>query len=493
MVCDLSTFESMVQRFGRVNRYGDRHDTQIDVVYPSQFDEKREIDIPRKKTLELLKKLNGNASPKALMALDPKECNDAFSPEPVILPATDILFDAWAMTSIRARMPGRPPVEPYLHGISESEPPRTSVAWRQEVEIINTDELLERNPPETLLDDYPLKPHELLTDNRDRVYDELKKAAKRAGTDHRVWIVRDRGEVEVLPLNKLLDADKNKVLNDIAGCTILLPPSLGGLNDGMLDGASQCACDVADLPDDMTERRIRVMSDDPEYKREINGMRLVRSIELDSGEEETDAQPRTWDWFKLKPVEDVRTARQPVLLDTHAKDVQERADQILKGLSLDEDIAQAVRVAARLHDHGKKRQQFQATLGNSDPNRVLAKSGRAAARFRETFRHEFGSLIDAAEDAEFQKLPPEMQDLALHLIAAHHGRARPHFDPDEAHDSDHPQHDSDREACEIPRRFARLQRRYGRWGLAYLESLLRAADWAASAEPSEFETEEVTQ
>jgi CRISPR-associated endonuclease/helicase Cas3 len=29
-----------------------------------------------------------------------------------------------------------------------------------------------------------------------------------------------------------------------------------------------------------------------------------------------------------------------------------------------------------------------------------------------------------------------------------------------------------------------LQQKYGRWGLAYLESLLRAADWSASANPS---------
>ena len=85
-----------------------------------------------------------------------------------------------------------------------------------------------------------------------------------------------------------------------------------------------------------------------------------------------------------------------------------------------------------------------------------------------------------------------MKDLALHLIAAHHGRARPHFATDEAFDPERPMSDAEALAIETPRRFARLQRKYGRWGLAYLESLLRAADWAASAAPSEFVTEEVS-
>ena len=42
---------------------------------------------------------------------------------------------------------------------------------------------------------------------------------------------------------------------------------------------------------------------------------------------------------------------------------------------------------------------------------------------------------------------------------------------------------ADEVSTEVPRRFARLQRKYGRWGLAYLESILRAADWSASAQP----------
>jgi len=37
----------------------------------------------------------------------------------------------------------------------------------------------------------------------------------------------------------------------------------------------------------------------------------------------------------------------------------------------------------------------------------------------------------------------------------------------------------------------KLQRKYGLWGLAYLESLLRAADWAASANPSEYVEDDV--
>jgi CRISPR-associated endonuclease/helicase Cas3 len=174
-----------------------------------------------------------------------------------------------------------------------------------------------------------------------------------------------------------------------------------------------------------------------------------------------------------------------VTWNTHVSDVVDHATRIVQGLSLPQEIADAVIIAAQLHDHGKQRERFQITLGNRKyPHVLLAKSGRRGARLPEPFRHEFASVLDAQIDKAYSKLSEEMKDLVLHLIAAHHGRARPHFGQDEAIDLERPQDDAESLAKETPRRFARLQRHYGRWGLAYLESLLRAADWAASAAPS---------
>lgn len=125
LICDLSPFDSMVQRFGRVNRFGVRDDTQIHIFHPAEADFKKddELDRRRQKTLALLKKLYGNGNPKAIgQLMNDEDCQAAFTPPPTILPATDILFDAWALTTIKGKLPGRPPVERYLHGVSAYEP-----------------------------------------------------------------------------------------------------------------------------------------------------------------------------------------------------------------------------------------------------------------------------------------------------------------------------------------------------------------------------------
>jgi CRISPR-associated endonuclease/helicase Cas3 len=146
----------------------------------------------------------------------------------------------------------------------------------------------------------------------------------------------------------------------------------------------------------------------------------------------------------------------------------------------------AVILAARWHDLGKRRGTWQRSIGNHDyPELVLAKSGSGMRPLELShYRHEFGSLIDAARCPEFEALGADVQDLVLHFIGSHHGRGRPHFPVHEAFDPEQPQAAIDATARAVPLRFARLQKKYGRWGLAYLESLVRAADVLASqAEP----------
>jgi CRISPR-associated endonuclease/helicase Cas3 len=125
----------------------------------------------------------------------------------------------------------------------------------------------------------------------------------------------------------------------------------------------------------------------------------------------------------------------------------------------------------------------QRSIGNRT-ERVLGKSGSARPMEGGGYRHELGSVIDAKRSGLLAALPLEEQDLALHLVAAHHGRARPHFPNAELFDPEAHGVDLGAMGVEIVERFARLQQRYGRWGLAYLESLVRAADYAATIEPS---------
>jgi CRISPR-associated endonuclease/helicase Cas3 len=160
-------------------------------------------------------------------------------------------------------------------------------------------------------------------------------------------------------------------------------------------------------------------------------------------------------------------------------------------LSLSGDLRRALTLAGRFHDLGKKRKRFQQILGNMGGIILLAKSGKKRpAGLQEDYRHELGSLLDVENEPEFQALWEDEKDLVLHSIAAHHGRGRPHFPPEEVFDPEPNGKDVCGVAAEVPRRFARLQRKYGRWGLAYIESLLRAADYAASANPSSFVEED---
>lgn len=544
MVCDLATFDSMAQRFGRVNRFGDRDDTRLDVVYPESFDEKHPLTPARKATLALLRRLKGDGSPLALSNLDAAERCAAFSPEPTILPATDIIFDAWALTTIQDKMPGRPPVAPYLHGVAEWEPRRTSVAWREEVELVTKDliDYYGEDFPQELLADYPLKPHELLSDRTDRVYawlaaliaepkttikGEKRKVAldrSRRNLSAMVWIIDDSSALTVTTLGRFMEDDKKRVLNRLAESVVLLPPSVGGLSKGMLDKDSDHADDVADRWFDETDqpRRRRCFSGERTPTDGPAGMALIRTIDTDpladeiavpdeedeldvATEPESEADEklsskrgRFWHWHvRPRDAEDAtRASSRPITWDHHTRDVVSRTTELVKGLDLSDQLKQAVILAAELHDLGKQREIWQRSIGNPTPCDWYAKPGKPDGKPRwrprhlSDYRHEFGSLLDVLHANgdladKLAKLGQEIRDVVLHLIAAHHGYARPHFPP-AAYDHERYNTQQNQDAAyEAMRRYARLQRRFGRWGLAYLESLLRAADWNVSANPTD--------
>lgn len=205
----------------------------------------------------------------------------------------------------------------------------------------------------------------------------------------------------------------------------------------------------------------------------------------------------------------------PVALSVHLRHVREEVDRVLACLSINE-LASAICVAADLHDVGKADERFQALLINGDRDDAAAqpmlwaksaamplstatkRMARRRSGLPECFRHELLSvqLLELATGP----LPNDavQRDLVLHLVASHHGRARP-FAP-VVLDDDPPDVTLDLPSLKITltadqrrelplyrldsgvsERFWELTRRFGWWGLAYLEAILRLADQQASA------------
>ena len=564
----------MAQRFGRVNRFGERKGkdaSEITVVYRTNlqanydeglekansgkknpekkvaaYEKKNQSVLRAIKTLALLEKLNGNASPAALEGLPAAERIAAFSPQPELRVATEIQFDAWALTSIREPIAARPPVAPYLHGEAEWQPPETHVAWREELDVLDTAELRDAYPPADLLEDFPLKPHELLRDTSERVFDQiaalLRKRQDNGAPLPGAWLVGEDGNVTVFPLARLVSDDraateaeeqdeeeggndgadkkaekarKIRAIAALANAALILPASLGGIDkNGLLTanatGSADGKADVADIvakdaDDKIPAQRCRVWNNTPDVPAALAnaGFRLIRTIDKCLEEEHADdsekSSLRYWLWLEAKASDTTgaRIGRPAETLATHTNAVAANAAAIAakcfpekSALPVGEpDLRRCVVVAARLHDLGKNRAKWQRNLGNlaydsAKPETILAKSapGMRVRNVAEPYRHEFGSLIDAGGEADFTALGDTEREIVLHIVAAHHGRGRPHFPAGEIFDygSGSPKKLAAL-ATEVPRRFARLQARFGRWGLAWLESVLRAADYAASA------------
>jgi len=207
-----------------------------------------------------------------------------------------------------------------------------------------------------------------------------------------------------------------------------------------------------------------------------------------------------------------------VMLRPHLSDVARRAVEFAGGAGLSKSLIEVFRVGGELHDLGKADLRTQILFhGGELPAIAAVKAGRFLAKSNHRFnvaayrrlfriaglplgaRHETLSVA-LAESRSSGLANPEDHDLMLHLIAAHHGFARPFLKPLETTDSEPNEVDlrplglnyvgtTDYSAATlssgVAERFQSLQKRFGWWGLAWLETLLRLADWAQSAAEQE--------
>ena len=471
MVCDMSPMDSMIQRLGRVNRRGGKQ-AQVDIVYAEE-----EKKTPSKVTCDILKMWGEfNGSPKELRNLlseltDTTERDAAFSSTAKPPPLDDIILDEWSMTSVRD-IPSRQNVQQYLHG-KEPYIPMVHVAWRQEIDIF--EEYWDRDE-RTLIQWFRMCP----VRSRERLQVPLSEAKKEISKMAGPAVCIDTAGNAVW-IEKLEGIDQ-----DVSGCTLVVSPKSGGLDDrGMLDISGEKALDVA----------VAAFRGKPERGRRLKG--------IDSPCPFDDYIPRSTEGEIIWPErgrvrlrdEDERPAVELVLympakklpaenaafyqpLKEHSQRIVEEVCFISKRLGLNDEISGALVCAAWLHDTGKEAQIWQRYADNTNDCLPVAKS----KSYRNPwslggYRHEFGSLVRAIDRGVDN-------ELALHLIATHHGWGRPYF-RENAYDRESLLSKSREIEADARRRFGRLQRRYGRWTLAWLEAILRCADALASMKEKE--------
>ncbi len=305
-------------------------------------------------------------------------------------------------------------------------------------------------------------------------------------------LASDDKTIKKYHLNELVKSDHDKkrpdrLSSDFAGATLILDVRLAGLEQGVLKKEFEALPLTAD-GDDGWSRAVGVR-----IERRTN---LEPTNDLDWRFEDAFVTVQTnegeaTEWLvveRLKAAsssENGRSISNPQLLGDHQSSAAEKAQIIALALNLRPDFARALEIAARLHDEGKRALRWQRAFNASRDTKHFGLSGPLAKTrgpinqaLLDGYRHEFGSLSIIEGDREFKALPEDLKDLVLHIVAAHHGRARPVIETRSCDDA--PPSALEARARDVALRFARLQETWGPWGLAWWESLLRAADQQAS-------------
>jgi CRISPR-associated endonuclease/helicase Cas3 len=538
MVCDLAHWERMVQRLGRLNRRGDapggadivvvleaepEADSSIREALSKQPEERNDKE---KKTAEkyetalaryrakrgpidVLRQNGCDVSLEALLRLKDKAKETpglrqmfevAITPPPLRPAVNPALVEAWAMTSLESHM-GRPDIQPWLRGWVD-EDTQTEIVWRRWIPIrrdsaegtaipkLEIERFFEAAPPHT---------SEVLETETFRVVAWLSARAKALQSKHAVHhlsnggtgsraaagIVLSKGgklkrilRVQDLAGDKL---EREELQLLLANSTLVLDARIAGLKDGVLNDSESYPPRTADDGQPWVPNlgfRLSVAAAGEMRRREPNWRESFRF----ATEISDDSDPLCWlvveKWRDCSANEDDRSEGVAQLLEKHREWAETCAREFAAKLSLPDQYVEMLCAAAFLHDEGKCSGRWQAAF-NAPRDNVYAKTeGPINYALLDHYRHELGSVLAAKEHERIKALPHDLKDLALHLIAAHHGFARP-FIETRACDSAPPSV-LEVEAGKIALRFSELQQRWGAWGLAWWESLLRSSDQQAS-------------
>jgi len=505
----------------------------------------------------------GKAGPATLLELrgqvGQQEVEKASTPEPLRPALTRALVDAWSMTSLEHHT-GRPEIAPWLRGWVEpdyqaavvwrlylpirkgiAEWPRTLTEKKEIEEFFEAAPLHESEKLETesyriaewaqnrarALLNQPVEqpterdeadPETLAGDEIDLIDAEARPhtpSAKTLGRDDIVAFVLspDGRYATHFTLGNLAQERKGKTKEDfhsqLVGKILIVDASFGGLEGGMLKATSDAPVETADVLDTWRRTagfRVRLSSPDEKTGDEggENGAWYFEDKFIVRQTDDGDLE----EWLVIEHYksaaqsEDARSISWSQELLKHQSCAEKKARKIAATVGLSDIAAEALALAALLHDEGKRAPRWQRAFraprekDGDGIYKVFAKTGGPIDQaILDGYRHEFGSLAVFEQGSDWAKhlpadvqkriddIPQDWRDLVLHLIAAHHGRARPVIATSGCEDAP-PSALKDR-ARDVALRFAKLQKRWGPWRLAWWEALLRAADQQASRDNQE--------
>ena len=526
LVTELAPASSLAQRFGRVNRLGHRNDSKVIVIEPASGDLVKK-DAPPYRAVDLsnayawLEALNGAENPSVNPAAMVKNPPMQSSPERLLYQRPE-----WPDLLEFSRTDENPYDEPdldlWLHDSLDAETAMGGVIVRDNLPS-NTSAAME-----ILKTSYFAPSDEETFPANMKILQEILDYQDEHGVKPRKFLYR-QGEISLWQ-----DADHGDESNHL-----LAPGDVLILDTGSIPFTNQGIA--------VTQREL------PSKKDELEAVPFPKGIKLYVYEKCADREKDFGEYLGLSPeevaelldtqstdgkkkmiVSELTTEAEdgqeviawyakvtddkesvegsdiaqelvlagPVLLDDHQNDVAERTRQLAENLGLAPEFSEALELAAKYHDEGKRDLRFQQMLGADPDADALAKSGHRSvaeayrARSRSAlprgWRHEQLSALMVAASPE---KVGEHRDLVLRIIGCSHGHGRFSF----AHDAGfllkegYLPEGTDYEALkeQATRLFnvgywdnliEQTSRTYGPYATAYLEAVERAADAQISRE-----------